>query len=77
MTHLGFAHGVKAIRDIGYVYADDGQKVFRFSASTVDRLVAGRPDDTLIGLAERCPGVFAHFDTVEDAQRSLRAALSE
>lgn len=77
MSYLGFADAVTAIRDIGYVYADDGQKIFRLSAATVDRLVAGRPAEDLDELAGHCPTVFTFHDTPEAAQRSLRAALRD
>jgi hypothetical protein len=77
MRYLGFAHGVAAIREIGYVYVDDGQKIFRLNAATVEQLVAGRPGDDLIGLAGHYPSIFAFFDTADDADRSLHAALNQ
>ncbi|RAG81808.1 hypothetical protein DN069_30895 [Streptacidiphilus pinicola] len=76
MRHLGFGHNVAAIRDIGYVYADDGQKIIRLSEAMVDRLASGRPAEELGGLVGRYPGLFTYFDTADEARGSLHAALT-
>lgn len=75
MEHLGFAHGVAVIHDIGYVYADDGQRVTRLSEAVVDRLAAGPYTEECGALAARYPGLFAAYRTADEARGSWHAAL--
>jgi hypothetical protein len=73
VSYVGLTSGIRGVRDLGYVYVDDGMKTFRLNARVFDQLVAGQADEAALRLASRYPSLFVLYHDDETARSSLHA----